>query len=156
MQRKLLFSLIIFSLTVCFINSSHARLNSIISTLEQKKIDKMVGEKLVRNLWQDIQKNNIKKLSNKISKEFQATANNKNLDKKQQLNFLKKIELKDYNIKEVKTTGSDHLLLVSYKIKIKGLVKNKDIAGESYYVLSIFKKKGDNWKWLANSDLVNI
>jgi hypothetical protein len=104
------------------------------------------GEKMVNTFWKEVQERHFKLLASLITYDYQGLSSNGAITKKQDIAGLKSAPITGYVITKVKTSKSDHRLVVTYDLELI------DASGShSYHELFAYKKSGGHWKLFASS-----
>jgi len=125
------------------------------------------GEELVQRLWKDMKANNVGKIKEYTSKEFQGFnqlpsgkvfqvsfgfSANGSLNRFQELDFIKQIHISDYYLTNIKVTQGDNMIVVAYYAYVNKTIYAKPIQTQDAY-LSVWKRLDGQWKWVAHADL---
>lgn len=116
----------------------------------------LLGEKLVRQLFVDVQKKNIKGLDEFLVPGFQAVYQTGAKDKGAELQLINDMEFKDYTLRNFKVTSEGSALVVTYMLDGDQLIEGKQVKNVSDVRLDCFVKVGSEWKLLAHANLVSV
>lgn len=123
--------------------------------LDQKDSDgtdaDSTGEKLVRQLFKDIDQSSMSALRNQISDNFQGVSESGISDRKDELNAIRNSELEDYELSDFHSTRQNGTLVVTYKLKADETVRGEDADDEPVNQLSVFVKTDSGWEWIAQA-----
>jgi ketosteroid isomerase-like protein len=75
------------------------------------------------------------------------------IDKKDELELLKKLKIKNYKLSDFNVTEEGNVLIVTYKVSADEKIGGKTLSHKPTPRMSIFAKVGGGWKWLAHANL---
>jgi hypothetical protein len=108
------------------------------------------GEKFERRLWEDWKSQKIEKIKEYTSKEFQSNVLGLQFNRYQQLDLFRLVHLVSYTLSNIKVTHGDNSIVVTYVASVKKQCGEGTLEG-TYHCLSVWKKYGDDWKWVAHA-----
>ncbi len=124
--------------------------------VEPETTGKSIGEKLVREIFQDIAGSNISSLEKKMSKEFQSVHGFGISDYQGEIETLKGIKLNNYTLANFHQTRQNDTLIVSYTVKAEESIRGEEVDDEPVPRLSVFVKTDSGWKWVAHANLSEV
>lgn len=110
------------------------------------------GERFVRQLWNDMKELKIDTIKEHTSKEFQGILNAMAFNRYQQLDWIKNHHPDNFTLSNIKVTEGVNIIVVSYNV---AFADSENIEKTGHYI-SVWKKYGDEWKWVAHADITEI
>lgn len=111
-----------------------------------------IGEKLVRQVFEDIKNEDIPPLKRKMSKNFQAMHSFGISDRAAELKTIKGIKLDKFTLANFNVTRQDKTLIVTYTVKAEEKIKGEKEPKKPVPRLSVFVKTDSGWEWLAHAN----
>jgi hypothetical protein len=116
------------------------------------------GEKFERRVWKDRLEKKIERIRDYTSKEFQAVCfltfltplqNRYNL-----LEIFQQIPISSYQLANMKVTSGENSIVVTYKATFNINIEGEGGPGSplTAICMSVWKKYGDEWKWVGHSE----
>ena len=115
--------------------------------------EKGVGEKLLRQIWTDMKKPEIKVLEKTLAKGFQSVHQYGANNRKQEIELIKGLNLGEYKLSKIKITRNGPVVIATYFVSVAETIKGKRLLNKPAPRLSIFLKTADGWKWIAHANL---
>lgn len=112
-------------------------------------------EALEREMWGFIKQQNWQELDKRIAPYFQAAQFDGARSKEQYLSRLKKLNIGDYQIRDMHVTESPNLAVVSYQIHVTETIQGKRLAAQARR-LSVWQKNENEWQWISHIILVPV
>lgn len=112
-----------------------------------------LGETLVRDLWKDMHDGNLAKIQKSMAPEFQSVHEDIARNGAQQLELIKGMNLDTYELSDFKTTQTDSLIIVTYRVTAEERIAGMDLPVRDTMRLSIWTKTPEGWKWAAHANL---
>lgn len=111
------------------------------------------GERLERQLWEDIKNSNLPALEKKISPEFQAIHSDGTKNRNGELlQLVKGLNLGFYTLSNFKTTQQDDTLVVTYNMFDESS-EDESVSQKYTPRMSVWKKNASNqWHWIAHAN----
>ncbi|MCF7890107.1 protease inhibitor I42 family protein [Candidatus Bipolaricaulota bacterium] len=109
------------------------------------------GEKLVRDLFNDIDQSNLSSLEGRISDNFQGVSESGVSNRKDELKVLGNSKFEDYELSHFKSTRQNDTLIVTYKLRAEETVRGEDADDEPVNQLSVFVKTDSGWELIAHA-----
>lgn len=109
------------------------------------------GEKLVKELFKDIEQSNISALRSRISGNFQCISESGITNRKGEIKAIQDSELEDFELSEFHSTRQNDTLVVTYKLKSDKSVGGEDAEDEPVNQLSVFVKTDSGWEWIVKA-----
>ncbi|MDO9558282.1 MAG: nuclear transport factor 2 family protein [Syntrophales bacterium] len=115
-----------------------------------------IGEKLVTELFADINTHNWDKLESMIHPAFQSVHEDGARNKDEEMRLLKGLHLGEYSLSDFNITMSESVMIVSYAVTAQELIDGKSTSPQPSYRLSVFHKMDEGWKWVAHASFITI
>ena len=115
-----------------------------------------LGEKLVRQLWADLETNNIEAIEKMIAPGFQSIHQDGARDCAQEIELIKNLDLGEYTLSDFKVTENGPVIVVSYFVSVQETIEGERLSSEPAARLSVFTKIEDEWQWLAHANLKSL
>ena len=112
-----------------------------------------LGEKLLRQLWADMQKPDIKMIKKTIAKGFQSVHQYGSSNREQEIKLIKGLKLGKYTLSNIKITRNGPVIVATYFVSAEETVKEKRLSKKPAPRLSVFLKIDSGWKWIAHANL---
>ena len=109
------------------------------------------GEQLVRQLWRISATNKWAEHEAMISPAFQALHAFGAVDKTQELEILEKVDFKDFDLIDFKTTRHDNVLVVTYLAGVTETIHGERQTVQHAPRMTVFIKTDTGWQWLAHA-----
>jgi Domain of unknown function (DUF4440) len=120
---------------------------------ENVATDKSLGEKLVRQVWTDMQNLDVASLEKAMTKGFQSVHKYGSLDREQEITLIKEVKVGKYSLSDIKVTRDGPVIVVTYLASVEETIKGKRKHMKPAPRLSVFLKTDEGWKWLAHANL---
>jgi hypothetical protein len=114
------------------------------------------GETLVRQLWKDLAAANIDGIKKYISPGFQSIHDDGARDCAAQLELIKGLNIKEYDLKNFKTTESGPVIIVTYSVSVKETIDGERLSAKPAQRLSAWLKTDNGWQWILHANLKAI
>lgn len=115
------------------------------------------GEKLERELWENMKSFNLKALEHKIAPEFQSIHTDGPRNRVGELELIKNLKVGEYNISNVKSSQIGDTIVVTYTISVKETIDDRHLSKKPSPRMSIWKKnKNNEWQWIAHANLISL
>lgn len=115
-----------------------------------------LGEKLETQMWEDMKYRNHKAIEENIAKQFQSVHSFGALNREDEIDLIKDLNLGSYEISKVRVTENGDTIVVSYLISVKEKIENQTLSEKPAPRLSVWKKIDDKWQWIAHANLKDI
>jgi len=115
--------------------------------------DSGLGEKLLRQLWADMQKPDIEMIEKTIAKGFQSVHQYGSSNREQEIKLIKGLKLGKYTLSNIKITRNGPVIVATYFVSGEETVKEKRLSKKPAPRLSVFLKIDSGWKWIAHANL---
>ncbi|MEA3475674.1 MAG: nuclear transport factor 2 family protein [Candidatus Cloacimonadota bacterium] len=125
----------------------------IIGCTQTNEVASVDGEKLVRQLWSDFKRNNRDVLENWIADGFQSVHEDGARGGEEEIKLLMNLNLGEYTLDNFKTTQNGNIVIITYTVSALETIEGKVLPTAPAERLSVFKKIGNDWKWIAHANL---
>ncbi|MBT8490649.1 MAG: nuclear transport factor 2 family protein [Deltaproteobacteria bacterium] len=115
--------------------------------------EKSLGEKLVRQLWENMQKPDMKMIEKTIAKGFQSVHQFGSNNRAQEMKLIRGLKLGKYTLSNIKITRNGPVIVASYLVSVSETIKGKRLTKKPAPRLSVFLKTHSGWKWIAHANL---
>jgi len=114
---------------------------------------KNLGEKLLRQVWEDLKKPDMEMIENKIAQGFQSVHQFGSNNREQEIALIKGLNLGSYTLSDIKITQNGPVIVATYFVSVEETIKGKRLHKEPAPRLSVFVKTDSGWKWIAHANL---
>lgn len=118
--------------------------------------EKSLGEKLLLQLWSDMEKPDIEAIEKTISKGFQSVHQYGSSNREQEIELIKGLKLGEYTLTDIKITQDGPVIVATYFVSVEETIKGKQLSKKPAPRMSIFIKTDSGWKWIAHANLKPI
>jgi len=112
-----------------------------------------LGEKLLRQLWADMQKPNMDGIEKTIAKGFQSVHQNGANNREEEIKLIKDLKLGDYTLSNIKITQNESVIVATYLVTVEETINGKRLPKTPEPRLSVFYKTESGWKWIAHANM---
>lgn len=111
------------------------------------------GEALVRDLWKNVHEGNWAQIEKDMAPEFQSVHEDIARNGAEEMELLKGLNIDQYELSYIKTTQTDSLIIVSYRVMTEENVGALDLPTRAAMRLSGWIKTPEGWKWAFHANL---
>ncbi|MCF7833257.1 MAG: nuclear transport factor 2 family protein [Candidatus Marinimicrobia bacterium] len=111
------------------------------------------GEKLVRALWEDFNKDDKATFEKWLSPGFQSVHEDKARNMDGEINLLMALHLGAYTLDNFISTQDGNVLIVTYTVAVHETIDGEVLPGAPAERLTVFMHDDKNWKWIAHANL---
>jgi len=129
---------------------------SVVAAEQAGGADFELGKRLVTQVFQYMKDRNTVDIEKITSPAFQSIHQDGAIGKKEEMDLIKNLHLKEYFLDDFKVTRYDNSLVVSYSFTGGEIISGKYVASKSSMRLDCFLKVKDSWQWLAHVNTVLI
>ena len=115
--------------------------------------EKGLGEKLLRQLWADMQKPDMEVIEKTIAEGFQSVHQYGPNNREQEIELIKNLKLGKYTLSNIKITQNGPVIVATYFVSVEETIKGKQLSKKPAPRLSVFLKNDSGWKWIAHANL---
>ncbi len=112
-----------------------------------------LGEKLLRQLWQDFKERDVSALEKMMAPGFQSVHQDGAGDRASELALIKGLHLSDFTLSDIAVTENENVLVVTYLVSVAETIEGRRLNREPAPRLTVFVKSKEGWKWLAHANL---
>lgn len=112
-----------------------------------------LGEKLLRQLWADMQKPDMEGIEKTIAKGFQSVHPDGSNNREEEIKLIKGLKLGNYTLSNIKITQNESVIVATYLVSVEETIEGKRLSKTPAPRLSVFLKTDSGWKWIANANL---
>lgn len=112
-----------------------------------------LGEKLVRQLWADMQKPDIEGIEKTIAEGFQSVHQYGASNREEEIELIKGLKLGNYTLSDMKITQNESVIVATYSVSVEETIMGKRLLKKPEPRLSVFVKTDSGWKWIAHANL---
>ena len=116
-----------------------------------------LGEKLVRQLYEDVKTGNMVALKKMMAPEFQSVHRDGARDRKEELQLIQGLNLGKYTLTNLKVTQNGPVVIVTYFVSVEETIKGKHLSATKPAArLSAWLKTDSGWKWIIHANLRSL
>ncbi len=130
--------------------------NQIVLADQEAATEKSLGEKLLFQLWSDMEKSDMEAIEKTISKGFQSVHQYGASDYEQEIELIKGLKLGEYSLTDIKVTQDGPVIVATYFVSVEETIDGKRLSKEPAPRMSVFLKTDSGWKWIAHANLKPI
>ncbi len=118
--------------------------------------NKMTGETLTKQLWEDIKGCDVKAIEGYMSPQFQSIHQDGSRTGKEELELIKNLNLGDYTLTNFKTTENETMIVVTYLVSVTETIDGRQLNSNPAPRLSAWQKTENGWKLIIHANLKPI
>ena len=115
-----------------------------------------LGEKLVRQLWADMQKPDIEGIEKTIAEGFQSVHQFGASNREEEIELIKGLKLGNYTLSDMKITQNESVIVATYFVSVEETIMGKRLQKKPEPRLSVFVKTDSGWKWIAHANIKSL
>lgn len=125
------------------------------SVENQKKTetDKNLGEKLVKNVWENFKNKQYDSLEKMMANEFQSVHDFGAKNKDEELQLIKGLDISSYVLSDINITQNGSVIVTTYKVSVEETINGERLSKDPASRLSVFAEIAGKWKWIAHANL---
>jgi hypothetical protein len=112
-----------------------------------------LGEKLLSQLWVDMQKPDMERIEKTTAKGFQSVHQYGSNTREQQIELIKTLNFGEYTLIDVEITRNGPVIVATYLVSVEETIKGKQLSKKPAPRLSVFLKTDSGWQWIAHANL---
>ena len=112
-----------------------------------------LGEKLLSQLWVDMQKPDMERIEKTTAKGFQSVHQYGSNTREQQIELIKTLNFGEYTLSDVEITRNGPVIVATYLVSVEETIKGKQLSKKPAPRLSVFLKTDSGWQWIAHANL---
>src|SRR6476659_492218 len=114
------------------------------------------GEKLERQMADDIKAKNWNAVESRIADGFQSVHPDGPRDRAGEIALLKKMNFGDFTLSNFKSTAVGDNIVVTFTMTVAQTIDGKHLPTKPAYRLSVWKKGASDWQWIGHANLASI
>src|SRR2546429_6316155 len=111
------------------------------------------GEKMEKQMWEDIKAKNWKAVESKIAEGFQSIHPDGARDRAGEISLIEHLNLGEFTLSNFKTTVTGDNIVITYTIAVQETIDQKRLPTKSTPRLSVWKKGTHGWQWICHANL---
>lgn len=112
------------------------------------------GEGLEIQMWTDIKAHNWVAVQSKIAPFFQSLHTDGTRTKEQEIGLLKKLNIGDYAIADLKVTGgTQSTIIITYNITLNETIDGDSTVKKTNPRMSVWQNINGVWQWIAHANI---
>jgi len=143
---KVLKLILILTITVLFASQTVLADQEVVT-------EKCLGEKLLLQLWSDMEKPDMEAIEKTISKGFQSVHQYGASNYEQEIELIKGLKLGEYTLTDIKITQDGPVIVATYFVSVEETIKGKVLSKQPAPRMSVFLQTDSGWKWIAHANL---
>ena len=112
-----------------------------------------LGEKLLSQLWVDMQKPDMERIEKTTAKGFQSVHQYGSNTREQEIELIKTLNFGEYTLSDVEITRNGPVIVATYLVSVEETIKGKQLSKKPAPRLSVFLKTDSGWQWIAHANL---
>ena len=114
------------------------------------------GEKMEKQMWEDIKAKNWKAVEDKIAEGFQSVHPDGPRDRAGEISLIKNLNVGKIALSDLKSTANGDNIVVTYMISAQETIDLERLPTKPAPRLSVWKKAGNGWQWICHANLTPI
>jgi len=114
------------------------------------------GEKMEKQMWEDIKAKNWKALESKIAEGFQSVHPDGARDRAGELSLIKNLNVGQVAFNDFRSTVNGENIVVTYTISAQETIDLERLPTKPTARLSVWKKGASGWQWICHANLTPI
>ena len=114
------------------------------------------GEKMEKQMWEDIKAKNWKAVEDKIAEGFQSVHPDGPRDRASEISLIKNLNVGKIALSDLKSTANGDNIVVTYMISAQETIDLERLPTKPAPRLSVWKKAGNDWQWICHANLTPI
>ena len=114
------------------------------------------GEKMERQMWEDIKAKNWNAVESKIAESFQSVHTDGARDRASEITLIKKLDVGQVALSDFRSSMNGDNIVVSYMISAQESIDLERLPTKPAPRLSVWKKGASGWQWICHANLTPI
>jgi hypothetical protein len=114
------------------------------------------GERMEKQMWEDIKTKNWKTVEDKIAEGFQSVHSDGARDRAGEISLIKNLNVGKIALSDFKSTMNGDNIVVTYTISAQETIDLERLPTKPAPRLSVWKKAGNGWQWICHANLTPI
>jgi hypothetical protein len=115
--------------------------------------EKGLGETLLSQLWETMQKSDMEMVEKTIAQGFQSVHQFGANNREQEIELIKGLHLGKYTLSKITITRNGPVIVATYFVSVEETIEGKRLSKKPAPRLSVFLHTDDGWKWIAHANL---
>ncbi|PYJ60879.1 MAG: nuclear transport factor 2 family protein [Verrucomicrobia bacterium] len=111
------------------------------------------GEKMEKQIWEDIKAKNWNAVDAKIAEGFQSVHPDGARDRTGEITLIKNLDVGQVTFNDFRSTMSGDNIVVSYMISVQETIDLERLPTKPTPRLSVWKKGTHGWQWICHANL---
>jgi hypothetical protein len=111
------------------------------------------GEKMEKQMWEDIKSKNWKVVESKIADGFQSVHPDGARDQANEISLIKSLNVGPIEFNDFKSTMSGDNVVVTYMISVQETIALERLPTKPTPRLSVWRKGAGGWQWICHTNL---
>ena len=111
------------------------------------------GEKMEKQMWEDIKAKNWKAVEDKIAEGFQSVHPDGARDRAGEISLIKNLNVGQVTFNDFRSTMSGDNVVVTYMISVQETIDIEQLPTKPTPRLSVWKKGARGWQWICHANL---
>jgi Domain of unknown function (DUF4440) len=111
------------------------------------------GEKMEKQMWEDIKAKNWKAVENKIAEGFQSVHPDGARDRAGEISLIKNLNVGQIALSDFKSTINGDNIVVTYMISAQETIDLERLPTKPAPRLSVWKEGASGWQWICHANL---
>lgn len=114
------------------------------------------GEKMEKQIWEDIKAKNWQAVESKIADGFQSVHPGGARDRAGEISLIKSLNVGQTALSDLKSTVNGDNIVVTYMISAQETIDLERLPTKPAPRLSVWKKGASGWQWISHANLTPI
>jgi len=114
------------------------------------------GEKMEKQMWEDIKAKNWEAVEGKITEGFQSVHADGPRDRAGEITLIRKLDVGQVALSDFRSTVHGDYIVVTYLISAQESIDLERLPTKPAPRLSVWKKGGSGWQWICHANLTPI
>ena len=114
------------------------------------------GEKMEKQIWEDIKAKNWKAVESKIADGFQSVHPDGARDRAAEISLIKNLNVGETALSDLKSAVNGDNIVVTYMISAQETIDLERLPTKPAPRLSVWKKGASGWQWICHANLTPI
>jgi len=111
------------------------------------------GEKMEKQMWEDIKAKNSKAVESKIADAFQSVHPDGARDRANEISLIKNLKVGQVEFNDFKSTMNGDNIVVTYMISVQETIDLERLPTKPTPRLSVWRKGAAGWQWICHANL---
>jgi hypothetical protein len=111
------------------------------------------GEKMEKQMWEDIKAKNWKAVESKIADGFQSVHPDGARDSADEISLIKNLKVGQVEFNDFRSTMNGDNIVVTYMISVQETIDLEQLPTKPAPRLSVWRKGSGGWQWICHANL---